>query len=445
LIGIQEVTPFVIRPHRGNAFNHRMYRMMKKWEISYRRKTTIAKIPQNTRHNEEVQTQFVKYVQFKKRLLDISNEDTFNVDQTNLPFSMESTYTWAKRNSRSVPIRSASSNQRATVMLGCNATGTIMLPPFMVFKGSTAQTGRIYQELRQSDGYPDGVELTVQEKVWFDESIMLQWIQVVWRPMMEKRNMRKTYLLLDEFGVHTTASVIEAFSKLNTDIEMIPAGNTAVLQAMDVGINKPFKDYVRRSYNVWCKRQTTETAKPHRRDAAYWCLGAWNKIKASTVTNTWNSIGYVEVITDTSNESIDESVFGFDMDTQMESMEEVPIQDPINEPTLEETVTDSSETLVDVPMENDEMGENIEVDSVSTVNTQYEYSEEEVEDDDPIVESESSDDSDSDDDNLHYLNFFIANLDRSKVSNTGDTEVAYTTPNKTSDMSNGNDEEESSA
>jgi Transposase len=28
------------------AFNHRMYRMMKKWELSYRRKTTVAKVSQ---------------------------------------------------------------------------------------------------------------------------------------------------------------------------------------------------------------------------------------------------------------------------------------------------------------------------------------------------------------------------------------------------------------
>jgi DDE superfamily endonuclease len=267
-----------------NAFNHRMYRMMKKWEISYRWKTT--KTPQNTRHTQDTITNFVKYVQFKMKLLDVGKVDIFNADQTNLPFSMESTYTWAKRNSRSVAVKSATSNQRATLMLGCNADGSIMLPPFMVFKGSPSPTGRIYQELRHKVGYPDGVLLTVQERAWFDESIMLQWIDLVWRPMMESRDMRKTYLLLDKFGVHQCASVVEAFSRLNTEIEMIPAGYMAVLQAMDVGVNKPFKDYVQESFNGWCSRQDSDTTKPHRRDAAYWCLGTWNRVKQSTIVNT---------------------------------------------------------------------------------------------------------------------------------------------------------------
>jgi DDE superfamily endonuclease len=98
----------------------------------------------NTRHYQEVKNDFLDYFKFKVNLLNVSNDDIFNADQTNLPFSLESTYTWAKKNSQKVVVLSVCSNQRATVMLGCNASGTVKLPPFLVFKGSCASTGWIY-------------------------------------------------------------------------------------------------------------------------------------------------------------------------------------------------------------------------------------------------------------------------------------------------------------
>jgi hypothetical protein len=56
------------------------------------------------------------------------------------------------------------------------------LPPFNVFKGSENRTGTIARELILKTGYPDDVELTVQENEWFDERVMLQWIATVWKP-----------------------------------------------------------------------------------------------------------------------------------------------------------------------------------------------------------------------------------------------------------------------
>jgi L-2-hydroxyglutarate oxidase LhgO len=56
-----------------SAFNARMYRIMKKWEISICRRTTTSKVPQTTRHVEEVTREFVNYFKFKVRLHSISS------------------------------------------------------------------------------------------------------------------------------------------------------------------------------------------------------------------------------------------------------------------------------------------------------------------------------------------------------------------------------------
>jgi hypothetical protein len=54
---------------------------------------------------------------------------------------------------------------------------------------------------------------------------------------------------------------------------------------MDIGINKSFKDYCRRSFDLWCEG-AAEGVKPHRRDAAAWCIDAWNRITPNIIQNT---------------------------------------------------------------------------------------------------------------------------------------------------------------
>jgi DDE superfamily endonuclease len=393
----RKIHPTVFEHIAETAFNHRMYRMMKKWEISYRRKTTTAKVAQNTRHYEEIKSEFLKYYKFKVNLYNFSNDDIFNADQTNLPFSIECNYTWARRNSRSVPVPSIESNQRATVMLGCNASGSIKLTPFMVFKGSSNPTGRIYQELRQKENYPHDVEYAVQEKAWFNEQIMLMWIEKIWKPVIELREYRVTYLLLDDFGVHLTATVKEAFLKLKTEVDIIPPGYTSVLQVMDVGINKPFKDYTRRQYDEWCEMNTNGT-RAHRRDAARWCSSSWSQISPITIMKTWNHIGYTSV----------------EADNIVNSLERRRI--------IRQTDDDSDDTqdTEDSTVAYSSVEEESEVDSAEEV----------------IIESDSSSaDSDSDDD-LMYFDFFINNLNRDNIS----TQVSTTQVSTTQVSTNKDDE-----
>jgi hypothetical protein len=48
-------------------------------------------------------------------------------------------------------------------MIGCNVTGTDMLEPFLIFKGSANPTGMIYQELIRHEGYPTDLQYDVQK------------------------------------------------------------------------------------------------------------------------------------------------------------------------------------------------------------------------------------------------------------------------------------------
>ncbi|KAH9143328.1 hypothetical protein AeRB84_012662 [Aphanomyces euteiches] len=75
------------------------------------------------------------------------------------------------------------------------------------------------------------------------------WIDVVWKPFATAGG--PSLLLLDDYKCHKQASFATALAKLDTELEIIPGVYTCVLQPLDVGIMKPFKDGIRHKYMMW--------------------------------------------------------------------------------------------------------------------------------------------------------------------------------------------------
>ena len=67
------------------------------------------------------------------------------------------------------------------------------------------------------------------------------------------------------------------------------------LQEMDVGVNKPFKGYVRQAYeNLMIGN--IENRKVRKEDIAQWIEIGWGKVKVETITRTWTKVG-IEIVT----------------------------------------------------------------------------------------------------------------------------------------------------
>ena len=60
---------------------------------------------------------------------------------------------------------------------------------------------------------------------------------------------------------------------------------------LDVGINKPFSDYIRSNVAQWQVLHDFND-KPLRQDVAQWIKMSWLEIKDSTIQNTWKHIGF---------------------------------------------------------------------------------------------------------------------------------------------------------
>jgi hypothetical protein len=128
---------------------------------------------------------------------------------------------------------------RFTVMLACPADGG-KLPPYIVFKRKTMP----------KLPFPKGVIVQVQEKGWFDDKIMRDWLQRVWgkRP---GAGLSCSMLVLDAFRCHRTQNLKTQLEEQHTDSSIIPDGMTSMLQPLDVSINKPIKTSLRQKWSQW--------------------------------------------------------------------------------------------------------------------------------------------------------------------------------------------------
>ena len=134
---------------------------------------------------------------------------------------------------------------KITAVLSCIAMGD-MLPPMIIFKGTTTRC--IASVTRKN-----GTVVTYQIKVWWDEDIMKQWITKVWVQYTKKR---PSLLVLDSFNAHLTEEIQAMFVCCNTTVIVIPGGCTSVLQPLDVSINHPFKDHLRKCWQQYMVEQS---------------------------------------------------------------------------------------------------------------------------------------------------------------------------------------------
>ena len=122
-----------------------------------------------------------------------------------------------------------------------------------------------------------------------DEELMLEWCDKVWKPFIDSKQSESLfYLSMDEFSAHMTPKVLNRFSELNTMVDFVVGGYTAKLQVLDVGINKPSKNFMRREYENFML--TNETQKPLRNHVSHWVSTAWSEITVANIKNTWKKL-----------------------------------------------------------------------------------------------------------------------------------------------------------
>jgi hypothetical protein len=218
-----------------------------------------------------------------------------NMDQTPVYFSMTPKTTLETRGVRTVNVRSSSgSTMRVTVAVTVTAGGDL-LTPLLVFKGVPG--GRI-----EKNEFPKIVAavgdciLTVQERAWMSEPLLLLWVEKVLKLWVDQAPQGIVpLLLLDSYKCHLMASVVNKIQALGCQVEHIPGGCTGLTQPVDVGIGKPLKNRMRNcweDYMIDVGLQELLTRPPSRQTITEWVMKSLISLPSSLVRASWRHAPY---------------------------------------------------------------------------------------------------------------------------------------------------------
>ena len=99
-----------------------------------------------------------------------------NMDQTGIWYNMAPRSTVDHRGSLSVAVKTGGNESNRVTVALCVCSDGFKLPPFVVYKGSAS--GRIAREMATgAHAYSQELVYACQDSAWFDERIMLLWIE----------------------------------------------------------------------------------------------------------------------------------------------------------------------------------------------------------------------------------------------------------------------------
>ncbi|GES73199.1 pogo transposable element with KRAB domain [Rhizophagus clarus] len=160
------------------------------------------------------------------------------MDKTPVWFDMAGNMTINNKGDKTVHIRTTGNDKNHfTVVLTCSANG-MKYPSICIFKGKQLSRGKVI---------PKGVICWFQDNGWMTSDLMKNYIDFLFRiRMSENLSKEPAIIVYDSFRGHLEESVKIKFKQHNFHLAVIPAGLTSVCQPLDVSINKPFKDNLRK-------------------------------------------------------------------------------------------------------------------------------------------------------------------------------------------------------
>ena len=117
---------------------------------------------------------------------------------------------------------------------------------------------------------------------------MVEWVNTELKPYLEQHSGGKgsgkvSLLMMDNYKAHLTKETRFAISE---------CGCVLKLQILDVGVNKPFKNYYEHQKDMPAV-QHEHDRKVSRKLCVEWTCEAWEDLKKSTIINTAQIIGFL--------------------------------------------------------------------------------------------------------------------------------------------------------
>ena len=145
---------------------------------------------------------------------------------------------------------------------------------------------------------PSGIVVWFQKNGWMDSNLMLRYVDYL-NDIRSKNGTQRDLVMLvyDSFKGHLDESVKRKFHESGIDLAVIPGGLTSICQPLDVSINKPLKDNLRKEWHMWMAGggagETTAGNPRHAKlsDVCSWVTHSWEYIQDEIIIESFKSCG----------------------------------------------------------------------------------------------------------------------------------------------------------
>ena len=221
-----------------------------------RRKATTAKSKHTPEDFAAAKTAFLDDVVAVVTMDDVPPELVLNWDQTGIHLVPASMWTMDKEGSKRVEISGANDKRQITAVFCGSLTGDF-LPLQLIYKGKTPRCHPRFQ-------FPKDWHVTHSPKHWSTEETMIQYINEVIVPYVESQRgaledpNQAALVIIDNFKGQVTAAINELLEAHSIHVCLLPPNTTDLLQPMDIAVNKPAKDFLKRKFEHWYSHEVTK-------------------------------------------------------------------------------------------------------------------------------------------------------------------------------------------
>ena len=213
-----------------------------------RRGSSTAKV--SVQNFEELKEQFIADIKAVVDMEDIPSELIFNWDHTGISIVPGSSWTMELKGSKRVEIVGINDKRQITAVF-CGTAKGHFLPFQLIYQGKTKASLPPHK-------FPEDWHATFTPNHWSNEDVMKDYIQKIIVPYVQSKRKElqlpedfPALAIYDVFKGQVTKKVFSILEANNIYTVRVPANCTDRLQPMDLSVNKPAKEFMRRKFQEW--------------------------------------------------------------------------------------------------------------------------------------------------------------------------------------------------
>jgi transcription initiation factor IIE alpha subunit len=209
-------------------------------------------------------------------LIKYGRDNIFNSDESPLFYKLNPNRTLAYKSENINGLKKC--KERITILLACNASGTIKLKPFIIGKYASPRC------LKNKDLNKLEIQYMHSKNAWITKTIWEKYVKYI-----DSQCTKESILLIDNCSAHLLD--YDNLELKYLTVYFFPPNTTGSLQPCDAGIIKTFKTYYKSSY-IEKLIFEIERGKCNYKITLYEALLfsslAWGKINQNIIVNCWN-------------------------------------------------------------------------------------------------------------------------------------------------------------